>query len=161
MPALLFTACSVTDPTCHAACPALPARRLVNLELLLKFGPDSWRMHNEVLASFVARLQEQLAGVRRQVDDLNRERKLQQHAAGGELGKLEAEYLSLVHKNAEIEAACRGLEAEVAAMRQALPRGADGEPLAQQQGKDGDAAGGGQENGVAAAAAEPAEGMQE
>lgn len=33
-----------------------------------------------------------------QVDSLNRERKLQQHAAGSELGKLEAEYLGLVHK---------------------------------------------------------------
>ena len=84
----------MTDPAaCCLPCPATcSACRLVNLELLLKFGPDSWRMHNEVLASFVARLQEQLAGVRRQVDDLNRERKLQQHAAGGELGKLEAEY---------------------------------------------------------------------
>lgn len=101
--------------------------RLLNLELLLKFGPDSWRMHNEALASFVARLQDQLSRVRRQVDDLNRERKLQQHAAGAELGALQAEYLGLVHKNAEIDAACRGLEAEVAAMREALPR-ADAAP---------------------------------
>lgn len=69
----------------------------------------------------MARLQAQLADVRRRVDDLNRERKLQQHAAGAELGQLEAEYLGLVHKNAEIEGACRGLEAEVAAMRDALP----------------------------------------
>ncbi|KAI3428653.1 hypothetical protein D9Q98_007476 [Chlorella vulgaris] len=95
--------------------------RLLNLELLLKFGPDAWRAHNEQLAAFVARLQAQLADVRRRVDDLNRERKLQQHAAGAELGQLEAEYLGLVHKNAEIEGACRGLEAEVAAMRDALP----------------------------------------
>lgn len=65
--------------------------------------------------------------MRRQVDDLNRERKLQQHAAGAELGALQAEYLGLVHKNAEIDAACRGLEAEVAAMREALPR-ADAAP---------------------------------
>lgn len=43
------------------------ARRLLNLELLLKFGPDSWRMHNEALSSFVTRLQEQLAAVKRQV----------------------------------------------------------------------------------------------
>lgn len=40
---------------------------LLNLELLLKFGPDSWRMHNEALAAFVARLQAELAAVRRQV----------------------------------------------------------------------------------------------
>ncbi len=122
--------------------------------MLLKFGPDSWRMHNEALSAFVTRLQEQLAAVKRQasagrggwlalelhtrgvgweayagvagkrqpakpfasghtpparcsigfapmppqVDTLNRERKLQQHAAGSELSKLEAEYLGLVHK---------------------------------------------------------------
>lgn len=35
-------------PNCHS---------LLNLELLLKFGPGAWRMHNEALASFVARLQ--------------------------------------------------------------------------------------------------------
>jgi pre-mRNA-splicing factor SPF27 len=98
-----------------------PVPRLLNLELLLKFGPDAWRAHNEQLAAFVAAQQAALAGVRRRVEELNRERKLQQHAAGAELGALEAEYLGLVHKNGEIEAACRALEAEVAAMRDALP----------------------------------------
>ncbi|PRW44377.1 pre-mRNA-splicing factor SPF27-like protein isoform B [Chlorella sorokiniana] len=131
--------------------------RLLNLELLLKFGPDSWRLHNEALSAFVTRLQEQLAAVKQQVDTLNRERKLQQHAAGSELGKLEAEYLGLVHKNMDIEAACRGLEAEIAAMREALPRdgsgsAADGQQAAAEQQQQG-----GQPNGVG----EPAEGMQD
>ncbi|KAI7836667.1 hypothetical protein COHA_009443 [Chlorella ohadii] len=137
--------------------------RLLNLELLLKFGPDSWRMHNEALSAFVTRLQEQLAAVKRQVDTLNRERKLQQHAAGSELSKLEAEYLGLVHKNKDIEAACRGLEAEIAAMREALPR--DGQQAAGSGAADGEQAAAaaqeqqqqGQPNGVG----EPAEGMQE
>lgn len=44
---------------------SLPAS-LLNLELLLKFGPDSWRMHNEALSAFVTRLQEQLAAVKHQ-----------------------------------------------------------------------------------------------
>ena len=133
---------SACAPPLPLPSPPPARRRLVNLELLLKFGPDAWRMHNEQLAAFVARLQSQLADVRRHVDDLNRERKLQQHAAGAELGALEAEYLGLVHKNAEIEAACRGLEAEVAAMRDALP-------------KDQQQAAGGQASG------EQADGMQE
>lgn len=88
--------------------------------------------------------------MRRQVDNLNRERKLQQHAAGAELGALQAEYLELVHKNAEIDAACRGLEAEVAAMRGALPR-AEAAP-------DGDAA---QGSGGQAAPGEAAAGAGE
>ena len=218
-----------SSPRLPSLATPLPPRpfSLVNLELLLKFGPDAWRMHNEALASFVARLQEQLAAVRRQarrraggragwrlwaaallrrmcrgaacrralrigarlrtrstrrpcisplpprlpsrraracshgpaccppgpaprlqVDDLNRERKLQQHAAGGELAKLEAEYLGLVTKNGEIEAACRSLEAEVAAMRDALPKGAAaGAP--QENGVEGGGGGGGGGGGEA------------
>lgn len=95
--------------------------------------------------------------MRRQVDDLNRERKLQQHAAGAELSALQAEYLGLVHKNAEIDAACRGLEAEVAAMREALPRdeaapgGGGGGEAAPGEAAAGDA--GQQQNGTAAAEA--------
>ena len=135
-------------PTTFRPHPSIPhPRSLLNLELLLKFGPNSWRMHNEALAAYVARLQAQLAGVRRAVDELNRERKLQQHAAGAELAKLDAEYRGLVAKNAEIEGACRGLEAEVTAMREALPR-------EQQQPQEGEQ----QQGNGAAAAAEEVEG---
>lgn len=94
--------------------------RLLNLELLLKFGPRTWRAHNEAVAAHVARLQAALAQTRAAVDDLNRERKLQQTAAGRELRQLEGDYVALVRKNAEIEAACSALEAEGAALRLAL-----------------------------------------
>eukprot|EP00887_Chlorella_sp_A99_P000863 scaffold5.g863.t1 len=76
--------------------------RLLNLELLLKFGPGAWRS--------------QLADVRQQIDALNRERKLQQTAAGREIAALEAEHLALVLKNQEIAAAVAGLRASVAAL---------------------------------------------
>ena len=82
------------------------------------------------------------------MDDLNRERKLQQSAAGGELSKLQAEYLSLVHKNGEIEGACRGLEAEVAAMRAALPKEAADALAAAAAAAGGGGDADGQPNGV-------------
>lgn len=90
--------------------------RLLNLELLLKFGPNSWRAHNEALASHVMRVQGQAAEAAAAVEDLNRERKLQQTAAGRELRALEAEYLSLVAKNVELQGAVERAEAEVAAL---------------------------------------------
>lgn len=66
-------------------------------------------------------------------------------------------------QNKDIEAACRGLEAEIAAMREALPR--DGQQAAGSGAADGEQAAAaaqeqqqqGQPNGVG----EPAEGMQE
>ena len=113
--------------------------RLLNLELLIKYGPDAWRAHNERLALHVRGQEGEAAAVRRDTEALNRERKLQQTAAGRELAALEAEYLGAVRKNAGIEAACRALEAEVAALRAA---GAGGQQQQQQQN-----GGGQQQNG--------------
>jgi pre-mRNA-splicing factor SPF27 len=89
--------------------------RLLNLELLLKFGPDALRAHNEALSADAARLQGKVGEVRAAVEALNRERKLQQTAAGREIRALQEEYLMLVSKNAALEAACRAMEAETTA----------------------------------------------
>ena len=56
--------------------------RLLNLELLLKYGPAAWRAHNEALGSHATRLGAALEATRRDVEATNRERKLQQTAAG-------------------------------------------------------------------------------
>ncbi|GAB4818855.1 hypothetical protein N2152v2_005901 [Parachlorella kessleri] len=90
--------------------------RLLNLELLLKFGPDTWRVQNDALAVSVKQLQEELVTTRRQIEGLNRR----------ELAKLEEEYLGLVHKNMEIEAACRQIEREIDTTRATLGTPADG-----------------------------------
>ena len=95
--------------------------RLLNLELLLKFGPTTWRAHNEALASHVGRLQDEVADTRGAIDQLNRERKLQQMAAGKELRQLESEYLSLVAKNSELEGACAKVEAQAALQGETAP----------------------------------------
>lgn len=84
--------------------------RLVNLELMLKFGPEVWRAHNESLAAHVARLQAELAETKKATDNMNRERKLQQMAAATELQSLEEDYMNVVLKNADIDLACRQLE---------------------------------------------------
>ena len=94
--------------------------RLLNLELLLKFGSTTWRAHNEAVAAHVGRLQEDVVSTRDVIDQLNRERKLQQTAAGRELRNLESEYFALIAKNYELEGVCARVESEVAALPQAL-----------------------------------------
>ncbi|KAG2423515.1 hypothetical protein HXX76_015263 [Chlamydomonas incerta] len=113
--------------------------RILNQELLLKYGDKAWRAQVALDEAAVKGLEAQLAALRKETDALNRERKLQQHAAGSELSKLERQYLSQVRKNADIERACDRLEAAVGAMEAEL----DGHIRA--------------DTGAAAAAAEAAE----
>ena len=47
------------------------------------------------------------------IDQINRERKLQQTLVGQELADLESEWRALVAKNREIELACGELESEI------------------------------------------------
>lgn len=98
--------------------------RLLNLELLVKYGPVTWRAHNEAVASYVSRLEGEVAAARGAIDELNRERKLQQTAAGRELATLQEEYLTLVAKNAELEAVCCRIEAQADELQAKVPEGA-------------------------------------
>jgi hypothetical protein len=100
----------------------------------------------------------------RQIDQLNRERKLQQSSAGAELRVLEDQYYSALRKNLEISAACQAVEDDVTVLQEKLERVAPQQPAAaaadgqQEEGQQP------QLNGVAAAAAAAAadgNGMQE
>ena len=62
----------------------------------------------------LCRLEKESTELQAKIDHINRERKLQQTAVGANLVQLEAEWQSLVSKNRDIEAACVGLEAEIA-----------------------------------------------
>jgi pre-mRNA-splicing factor SPF27 len=68
-----------------------------------------------------------------QIDALNRERKVQQMAAGIELRRLEDEWANAVRKNLEISMACEKLEAEVDALTAQLPQQEEGQQGQQQQ----------------------------
>jgi len=94
------------------------ATRIVNLELLSKFGPDAWRSYNEVLQQMLDDQQRQLNVLRKNIQDINWERKSAQMKAGEELQLLESSWIGLVSKNYEIERACATLEAEVEALKE-------------------------------------------
>eukprot|EP00775_Hariotina_reticulata_P005887 gene5887-6128_t len=63
--------------------------RITNLELLLKYGANAWRAQTQLDESLQKQLETTLQGIRKQTDSLNRERKLQQSAAGSQLRVLE------------------------------------------------------------------------
>ncbi len=73
------------------------------------------------MAAQVANLQSEVEATREAIDQLNRERKLQQTSAGRELKALEVEYMGLIAKNVELEAACQEVEAAAAANRGEQP----------------------------------------
>ena len=79
--------------------------RVLNLQLLLKHGPNVWRAQNEQLNSLLTRMQERLDEVKGDVGYINRERKLEQESVGQELGQMKDTYMALVEKNARLTAA--------------------------------------------------------
>ncbi|EFJ49955.1 hypothetical protein VOLCADRAFT_104101 [Volvox carteri f. nagariensis] len=96
--------------------------RILNQELLLKHGDKSWRAQVQHDEATIKSLEQQLTAIKKETDQLNRERKLQQLAAGAELSKLERHYMAQVRKNWDIERACTRLEEEVAKAEAELQR---------------------------------------
>ncbi|KAG0559405.1 hypothetical protein KC19_10G102000 [Ceratodon purpureus] len=92
--------------------------RLENLELMLKYGTNTWKVHNQHLEAFQARLRDTALGYQREIELLNRERKLNQQAAAVELNLLSSQWKDISEKNLDIEDACMKLEAEVIKLRE-------------------------------------------
>uniref|UniRef100_A0A7S0L8W3 Pre-mRNA-splicing factor SPF27 n=1 Tax=Coccolithus braarudii TaxID=221442 RepID=A0A7S0L8W3_9EUKA len=96
------------------------ANRLDNLELLQKFGANQWRIHLNSLEAANSRLAEEQAVLVTEIADVNRKRKLEQVEVGPKLSQLEADWVSTVKKNLEIEGQVARLDMECAAYRQQL-----------------------------------------
>lgn len=94
----------------------LDGRRL-NLELMQQFGANSWKVHNQHLEAFLAKTQQEVAEVKRRIETVNRDRKLNQQAAAAELSRLNAKWREGVRKNMEIEAACGNLQSDIHRLR--------------------------------------------
>eukprot|EP00884_Botryococcus_braunii_P012315 jgi/Botrbrau1/21084/Bobra.0144s0082.1 len=94
--------------------------RLLNLELLLQYGPSVWQAHIKQLEVAVKEVAEERDRLKQEAEGINKERKLKQEAAGRELRSLEEKWLEHVKKNAEIQDACLALEAEIAKLQSTL-----------------------------------------
>lgn len=84
--------------------------RAMNLELMLDYGIESWKAYLEVIAALQAKTLTQLQESKKQIQDINWQRKQAQTQAGEKLKSLEANWVLLVSKNYEIEQKCAELE---------------------------------------------------
>lgn len=89
------------------------AVRAMNLELMLEYGCETWKVYLDVITSMLARAQTQLEKIKREIQDINWQRKDRQTEAGEKLRALETQWVMLVSKNYEIEQVCAKLEEEI------------------------------------------------
>ncbi|KAL0269979.1 UNVERIFIED_CONTAM: hypothetical protein PYX00_007542 [Menopon gallinae] len=94
--------------------------RVENLELMLEYGCEAWRSYLEYLVAEVSRAQKKLQAIRKEIQEINWERKSSQTGAGEKLINLESTWVQLVSKNYDIEQACVSLETEIAQLQQVL-----------------------------------------
>eukprot|EP00299_Pterocystis_sp_00344_P013423 c6575_g1_i1.p1 GENE.c6575_g1_i1~~c6575_g1_i1.p1 ORF type:complete len:135 (+),score=41.41 c6575_g1_i1:3-407(+) len=88
--------------------------RLMNLELLHRYGPNMLLKQNEQLSQLNTRYDAQVAEVKAQIAAINRKRKVDQTQFGQQLQQLDAEFLELCSKNVAIETACEQLKSQLA-----------------------------------------------
>ena len=86
--------------------------RIMNLDLMLDYGGESWKVYNEVLQDMLNKTQSQLADVKKNIQEINWSRKNQQTQVGERLKQLEGNWVGLVSKNYEIEQAVINMEHE-------------------------------------------------
>eukprot|EP00890_Picochlorum_soloecismus_P006483 jgi/Picsp_1/6836/NSC_04173-R1_breast carcinoma amplified sequence 2 len=87
--------------------------RIINLQLLLKHGPNTWRAYNEGLSSLLNTIDHELQVIRGDCNHINRERKMEQLAAGKEIADASAMYTHLVEKNRVLTAEITRLEEKI------------------------------------------------
>ncbi|KAG9304261.1 hypothetical protein G9A89_019823 [Geosiphon pyriformis] len=92
--------------------------RLLNMELLLKYGANAWRLHNFQLEHELKLFQSSLQQYRQEILELNKERKAEQLQAGKKLETLEYQWSDLLGKTLQVEMACSSLENEVGYLKQ-------------------------------------------
>ncbi|KAL6056804.1 Pre-mRNA-splicing factor SPF27 [Balamuthia mandrillaris] len=93
-------------------------QRLTNLNLLSQYGANAWLVHNGQVEGLQRRLQQQIAAVRQEINEVNRQRKTEQDGASAKLSHLEMQWHELSHKNIHIDLACQQMEKEIEQLKQ-------------------------------------------
>ena len=92
--------------------------RIANLDLMLEYGCEAWKDYNAVLQDLMAKSQAQLTEQKKQIQEVNWNRKNQQNLVGEKMKRLEANWVGLVSKNYEIERAIVKLEADLKKLKE-------------------------------------------
>lgn len=86
--------------------------RIQNLDLMSVYGAEAWKLYIQQLTKISAKISSELEVLRKQIQDINLQRKTKQTKAGEKLAHLHTAWVSLVGKNFEIERAINQLEIE-------------------------------------------------
>ncbi|KAG1706992.1 Pre-mRNA-splicing factor SPF27 [Nymphon striatum] len=89
------------------------ATRINNLDLMACYGCEAWKVYNGIIHQMVQQAQAKLQEMKKNIQDINWNRKNDQGEAGKKLQNLEESWVGLVSKNYEIERACVELESEL------------------------------------------------
>lgn len=93
--------------------------RLINLELMERFGAKGWVAHSQLLRAAEGAQAKIASTLRAEREDVNKMRKLDQMSCGNELRKLNLELEQFTRDNNETDAAVWELEAKVKRLRAA------------------------------------------
>lgn len=77
------------------------------------YGAEAWKSYNSFLTKLANKTKAQLDELRKEIQEINLNRKNDQTKAGERMQILEESWVSLVSKNYEIERACVLLEMEI------------------------------------------------
>jgi len=92
------------------------SNRLINLELLQKYGGNSWRLHNYQLEGALKHFEAVLEQQKSEITALNKKRKQDQMEAANNLSTLDRRLGQVFRDSLNVELACAQLEAEVEAL---------------------------------------------
>ena len=87
--------------------------RLTNLSLLEQFGKNAWLIGNSQLEDILRDLEKELAGLKRETEEVNKARKAAQEGSKGELIGLEETWREGMGRVIEVEVAAEGLHNEI------------------------------------------------
>lgn len=94
------------------------AIRSLNLELMNKYGIETWKVALEVLVGSSIKAQKELHDLKKEIQDVNWSRKSKQLQTGEKLNLLNQQWVSAVGSNYEIEQAIICLQQKIHEARQ-------------------------------------------
>lgn len=80
---------------------------------MMDYGCEAWKSYLKVLVQLLNEAQKQVQVLKKEIQEINWQRKSMQTQGGEKLRALEAQWVGLVSKNYEIEQACVHLEEEI------------------------------------------------
>ncbi|KAL9850936.1 pre-mRNA-splicing factor SPF27-like [Geothlypis trichas] len=94
------------------------AVHIKNVKLMSQYGCNAWTLYKEHLVHRIEHAQEELQKLRKNIQDLNWQRKNMQLTAGAKLREMESAWVSLVSKNHDLERTIVQLENEISQIKQ-------------------------------------------